>query len=885
MALPNWWQVTTPHKDIQEGKLNEAIFAADLGDVAYGNAPLEYQDAGIFFHKTYVTKGLKKLLENVHNRLSQGKGDSVIQLQTPFGGGKTHALLLLYHLIKNRKQLEHIAIASEFPEIENAKVAVFVGTHADALQGKTPWGQIAHQLGQYDIIKEHDINFISPGKEKLKQIFDASGPTLILMDELLEYVVKAHRAEQVKNITHGQTLAFLQELSEVVAASPNCCLVLTLPASILEQYDEEAERSLQQLQKISGRVETVYTPVEGIELYEVVRTRLFEDFGDEKTRKEVAQSYFDLYQKSGTDVPSEVKEIEYRERIEHAYPFHPELIDVLYERWGSYSTFQRTRGVLRLLAEVVLDLYKRKVSCPLIQSCLVNLENQAIRREFIKHIGNQYDSVISSDIAGKNAKAPKIDKEMGSEYEKYGIACGIATSVFVYSFSGSARTETSLPRIRVALLREGIPPTIVGDAVSKLEEELWYFHSEKKQYSFKTQPNLNRVIVDKEETINEIRIEEELKEILQRQVNKAFDMYIWPENTSDIPDNKNLKLAILSPYYLYDTDKGKKLAQELFEKSGNSFRVYKNTLFIIAMDSLQYTMLSRSLKHCLALKDLNDEESIAKELTKESKGELKKKLDEANKAIPFKILNAYRYLALMEAGGVSWKDMGIPTIGVSETILERVKQYLKDQERILYHLTPKYILDKTFGQNENEKVVSEIYDLFLKTPGMPIPESYEVLLNAVQSGIKDGFFGVKEGDAVYYLEHVNPSKDSVVLRSDVAKKIKDEKKITENDKQQKDEDKGEVPAITGEKDAAQKVDSAPVASIKSLRLKAKVPWDKLSYIIGGVVAPLKKDNIPEITIEIKAHSDEGFDRNTIENKVRETLKQIGAHIEDWDEAP
>lgn len=172
-------------------------------------------------------------------------------------------------------------------------------------------------------------------------------------DKDFEYIVKANRLEKVEKISQGQTLAFLQELSEVVASSENCCLVVTLPASILERYDEEAERALHQLQKVLGRVEAVYTPVEGIELYEIIRKRLFEELGSEEVRKNVAQSYFDFYNRLGSDVPSEVREPEYREKIERAYPFHPELIDVLYERWGSFPTFQRTRGVLRLLAEIV----------------------------------------------------------------------------------------------------------------------------------------------------------------------------------------------------------------------------------------------------------------------------------------------------------------------------------------------------------------------------------------------------------------------------------------------------------------------------------------------------------------------------------------------------
>ena len=867
MTLPSWWQVTTPHKDIREGRLSEAIFAADLGDVVYGKAPLEYQDASIFFQKTYLTQGLKNLLENVLSRLSGGKGDAVIQLQTPFGGGKTHALLALYHVVRHRKEIEHLTVVSELPEAKNAKVAVFVGTQADAVSGKTPWGEIAEQLGQYEIIKEHDKKRIAPGKEKLRQILEASGPTLILMDEILEYIVKANRAEKVEKITQGQTLAFLQEISEVVASSENCGLVITLPASILERYDEEAERSLQQLQKISGRVEAVYTPVEGVEIYEVIRKRLFEDLGDEKTRKQVAESYFKLYQSLSTDVPSEVKEIEYRGRIERAYPFHPELIDVLYERWGSYPTFQRTRGVLRLVAEVVADLYGKKVVSPLIQSSIVNLENQTIRREFIKHIGNEYDSVISADIAGKNAKAPRIDKEMGSEYERYGTAKGIATSVFLYSFSAGASRETTLPRIRVALLREGIPATIVGDAVAKLEEELWYFHSERKQYAFRNQPNLNRVIVDREETISEDRIREELKGLIQKNAGRALEVYLWPESASDIPDNKNLKLAILSPSFSYDSDKGKRLAAELFEKAGLGFRVYKNTLFILLIDDNQHVFLNKAFRRLLALGEIQSDKSLLETLTRQSQEELNKKLKETEKEMPFKILMAYRYLGVLENGGINWKDLGIPTVGSSQTISERVKQYLKDQEKLLSRLTPKYLLDKTFGKDENEKSLREMYELHLKTPGMPLPESEEVLLDAVVEGARTGILGVRENTEVYYRQEVTPTIDSVVLRGEVVSKIKEER-------EEESEKLAEEKEIVRGKEGA----------IRRVTLRAKIPWDKLSPVITGVIRPLMDRGLPpEITIEIQADSEEGFDRTTLDSKVKETLRQIDAKIEEWKE--
>lgn len=872
MALPNWWQVTTPHKEIREGKLSEAIFAADLGDVVLGKASIEYKDALIFLQKTYLTQGMTNLFENVLSRLSGGKGDPVIELQTPFGGGKTHALLALYHAVKNREDVNHLEVISKLPKPKNAKVVVFVGTQADSLKGKTPWGEIAYQLGVYNKVEEHDKKRLSPGKDILRDLL-GDDPVLILIDELAEYVVKAKDfADQIS--------AFSQEITETVKSKENACLVCTLPSSA--PYGEIGERALMELQRIYGRIEAVYAPVEGIEIYEIIRKRLFEDIGDEKTRKEVAQSYFDLYQKLSTDMPLEVKEVEYRERIEHAYPFHPELIDVLYERWGSYPTFQRTRGVLRLLAEVVMSLYKSKVASPLIQSSLVNLENQAIRSEFVKHIGNEYDSVIAADIAGKNAKAPKIDNEMGSEYQKYGIASGIATTVFLYSFSGATKKETNLPRIRLALLREGIPQTIVGDAISKLEEELWYFHSEKKQYAFRNQPNLNRVIIDKEETIKDSVIQEKLKELIQKNAGRELEVYLWPESASDIPDNKKLKLAIFSPYHLYDSDlpanvsaqagEGKKFATELFEKAGTGFRVYKNTLFVLAMEYAQYKTLAKSLKQFLAITEIQNDREVFKTLTKESQDELKNKLKDLEKELPFKIHTAYRYLTLLEKNGIVWKDLGIPTVGTWHKISEPVMKYLKDQEKILSKITPKYILEKAFAKEENEKGLREVYELFLKTPGMPLLENEKVLYEAIKDGVRNGIIGVKEGTEVYYKQDVSSIMDAIILRGEIAEKAKEvELQIEAKER--------EVEELEFKKEREIKKEEGIV---KKLTLRAKIPWNKISNIIKGVIIPLQgKGQLPEITIIIESFGE--FDRTTLDTKVKETLHQIKAEIEEWKE--
>jgi len=880
MALPSWWQVAIPHADIVKGELDEAVFAADLGNVVSGKAPQEYLDTDLFFRKTYLTKGLHNLLEGVLGRLAGGNGSGVIQLQTPFGGGKTHALLALYHAVRNGEaagRFENVKVlADALPK--DTKVACFVGTHADPLKGKTPWGSIAHQLGCYNLVKEHDKKRVAPGKEVLARVFEASGPTLILVDELLEYVVKAARAEEAEKTGRGQVLAFLQELTEVVSTTPDLVLVLTLPSSALEHYDEEAERVLQQLQKISGRVEAIFTPVEGMEIYEVIRTRLFEDLGDDATRREVASAYFDLYQKMGNDAPSEAKEVAYREKIEKAYPFHPELIDVLYERWGSFPTFQRTRGVLRLLGLVVQDLWERKDVSPLIHSSLLRLDNPKLRMEFVKHIGNEYDSVLAADVAGADSKAVKIDAEMGTEYHLYGIARGIATSVFLYSFSGAERKGITLPQLRVALVREGIPTTIVGDAVKKLEEELWYFHTEGNLFSFTNQPNLNRVIIDRQEMVAG-GVRDALEAELERMRGSEFDVKMWPRQPSDIPDGKRLRLAILSPDHLYPDRYTDEFVAGLFSRSGEAYRAYRNVLLVLALDAFQWQGLSDIIKRYLALDSLHKDEGFKASLSDAGAKELEKKYKEVKDDVPHRIFNAYRHLAVSSPKGVRWLDMGIATIGAGTSISFRVKEYLHDQEMLLSAISARAILDKTFAKGEAEKSLQDIYDVFLKTPGMPLLEGFEVLVSSVKSAVKTGTLGLAIGGDVFLKEEVaSVPEDALVLVPEEAKKRKAEEEPVPGPGPEPGPAPGPEP-VPGPGPSP-----TPSPAIRRVTIKANIPSEHISSLIAGVINPLKAEGgVLDVNVEITATSEEGFTRPTLDTKVKETLHQISADF-NWEES-
>jgi len=874
--MKSWREVINPHPDIRAGKFfDESVFAADLSDVIADRGPLEYCDAELFFRKTYPTQGLVSLLSAIASRLSgKGGGQAVIQIQTPFGGGKTHSLIALYHLFKNSQVASATELISKVREragldaIPTARVVTFVGTAADP-RGKTLWGELAEQLGNYALLAEHDRERLAPGKDLLHKLLGGA-PTLLLMDEVAEYVVK------VKGFWE-QVIAFFQELTEAVKVLPQCALVATLPSSA--PYGDEGERVLRQLQQVFGRIEAIYTPVEGEEIYEILRRRLFEDTADPSEVRQVADGYWEMYRRLGDDVPPEVRDTAYRDKLRRAYPFHPEIIDLLFERWSTYSTFQRTRGVLRLLAEVVADLYQREHSAPLIQPAHLNLAKSAIRRELIKHVGNEYEGVIAADIAGSNAKAQTIDREMGSEYARFGVASGLATAIFFGSFSGSEKKGLNVQRLRLALLREGIPPALVGDALHRLKDELWYLHVEGGVYSFSSQPNLNRVIVEKEEAVGEELIIEQIRARLEECAGNELRVTLWPKASQDVPDTKELKLAILAPEHTKQNSATGAMVEELLKKCGKKFRTYQNTLLVLAPDEDKLLSLRQKVKRYLALRAIRDDKALMRQLSEENRKTLESKWNDVGSVISFELLSVYRYLAKSGENGVEWFDLGIPTVGERSSLSRRVYEYLKNQELLLERISPHILLNKSLREDEHEKPVSEIVEAFLRYPQLPMVRSVAVIDQAISQGVQQGVFGIRVGERVYFGETPLSSflmDDAVLLRKELIPQplSVDEPPLKEAPKDTIASDP--KPGVAGAPSAPQSLE----AGGHRLRLRVKVPWDKLSDFIRGVILPLRNDGAElEVEVFVQAWSEfGGIKQETLKQKVKETIRQIDAKI-------
>ena len=513
--------IAVPHRDILEGRLTLDVFAADLWEVFRGAAPDEYKDPTQFFQKTYQTDGLKNLLSIVEGRLKGQGGDPVIQIQTPFGGGKTHALIAMYHK------------ASEW----GAQKVVLVGTPMSA--SDTLWGGLERQLT--GSVARFD-GLTSPGRDALYQLLSENQPVLILVDEVLEYMTKAAGVTVGNSTLAAQTLAFIQELTEAATILKQVALVITRPSGAMEHYDERMEQLSRQIGHVLGRVERIYTPVQEHEITEVIRRRLFSQTN--KTRTGEAIRDFMDYADRESILPPGTEPSEYRKRFEAAYPFQPEVIDVLYQRWGSFPSFQRTRGVLRLLSFVIHSL--RESAIPYISLADFDLSLQEIRQELLKHIEPQYESVIAADITGEEAGAKKVDAGLGDAYTGLKLGSRAATTIFLYSFSGGTERGANLGEIKRSASTTGHPSNVLTEAVAGLQEKLFYLQHESGKSYFTSQPNLNSILLTRMENINERAINElEEAELRKNLSGGQLKTFVLPESGSDIPDDADLKLVIL----------------------------------------------------------------------------------------------------------------------------------------------------------------------------------------------------------------------------------------------------------------------------------------------------------------------------------------------------
>ncbi len=420
-----WREVVIPHPDVLEGTFQQSEFAADITAVRKGEATREYQDPIAFFQRTYITEGMETLLMQVAQRLNGTGGEPVIQLQTAFGGGKTHTLLAVYHLTTRNCELSDLAgiptllDKAEMMDVPKARVAILDGqAHAPGQPWKhgirTLWGELAYQLGEkegFELVKAADANGTSPGKDVLKTLLETYAPCVILIDELVAYIRQFQEGQNLSGGSYDSNLSFIQALTEACKLVPNAVILGSLPESTVEAGGNRGIMALRALEKTFGRVQALWKPVATEEAFEIVRRRLFQTITDEQTREIVCRAYADAYVAEGAKLPGETQETRYFDRLIQAYPIHPEVFDRLYEDWATIDGFQRTRGVLKLMAKVIYRLWEDDNKDTMILPSSLPLYDGGSRNELTCYLPAGWDPVIERDIDGERAETTELENK------------------------------------------------------------------------------------------------------------------------------------------------------------------------------------------------------------------------------------------------------------------------------------------------------------------------------------------------------------------------------------------------------------------------------------------------------------------------------------------
>lgn len=834
--------IAVPHKDILSGKLTMDIFAADLMQVYNHKGPDEYRDSKIFFSKTFLTNGLTSLLNIVEKRLKGEGGDAVIQIQTPFGGGKTHSLIAMFHKAKEW----------------NTKPVVIVGTDLSAED--TLWGVIEKQLTG-DIKSFNELT--SPGKDRLKKLLEDKQPLLILMDEVLEYVVKASGKTVGQSTLAEQTMAFMQEITETVSSLKNTALIVTLPASLIEHYNKDAEKLFQQLQRVTGRIEKIYTPVDESEISQVIRKRLFSSLDVDEAEKNVSL-YIKYAEKEGI-LPKEVETSVYRDRFISSYPFLPEAIDVLYHRWGSLPGFQRTRGVLRLLASVIYDLKDKNI--PYITLADFNLANQEIRQELIKHIGSEFNSVIAQDITDADSGSKRVDLSLGDAYKGLKLATRTTTTIFLYSFSGGAENGCTLNEIKRNAVVIGNPSSLISEALEQLKSKLFFFQQHNEKYFFSNKPNLNRILLVKQENIKEQEVKNYEKQLLRREIKgEVFKVYLWEEKPENIPDTEELKLIVMK-------QESRDKILNIINNKGASPRINKNTMIFLVPLETEEIGFEKIVKEKLAYEMLINDTTL--KIDDRERKQLEEGLRKAESDCREQLRRYYRKIVLPTKSELKDNDLGIPTHGARRCIDEEVYDKLRSDGEILEKISPRVVKEKYLKNNEYIET-KNLLNLFYRTPGEPRIANKEVLKNGIIEGVKSGIFGIGELDntqikCLYFKEDavIEFEENEILIREDLCKKEISEENTDEKVVKEPED------IYSGNRATGDEVFESDKSLLSNISIAFKIPKGRVHNVFSMV--NYLQNKFENIEISIKA-TEGKITKQDYEDIILEALRQIGVEV-------
>ncbi len=839
-GLTPWREVVNPHRDVASGMYQQAEFAADLWQVRLGKGSPEYLDPAEFFRRTHLTGSLKQLLYDAARRLAGIGGDPVVQLQTNFGGGKTHSMLALYHLFSGAPVGELSGMDSimqetglvAFPRVNRV---VLVGnrispgnpvTKADGTQVRTLWGELAWQLGQaaggeagarraYERVRVDDERATNPG-DALRELLNEYGPSLILIDEWVAYARQLHDMGDLPAGNFETQFTFAQTLSESAKLASNCVLVISLPASDStdspqgETGDVEVgglrgREALSRLRNVIGRVDSSWRPASAEESFDIVRRRLFQPITDPAnftTRDNVARAFCDLYRASHQEFPPECAEADYEKRIRAAYPIHPEVFERLYADWSTLQNFQRTRGVLRLMAAVIHSLWESDDRYPLILPANLPMDDPRVQSEFTRYLPDAWRPVIERDIDGANSLPSRLDGETPNLGKRR--ACQrVARAIYLGSAPIPAAANQGIEdrRIKLGCAFPGEPVAVFGDAMRRLGSAATYLYQDGPRYWYSTQPTVANLAEGRAEEYrrNRDKVDQEIERRLKADLSNRGDfnrVHVLPSSGYDVQDDREASLVVLGPTCSHERAGGSDssaatAAKSILDWRGNTPRLFRNTPVFLAADHARLQDLEEGVRRYLAWQSiLTDKEAL--NLPPHQVRQAESQVTAAEGAVIARIGETYQWL-LVPVQNTPQADVELRAIRLAGhgSLAERASRRMRNDELLITSFAGTRLrmeLDRIPLWRGDHVPVRQLVDDFARYSYLPRLKEPAVLLEAIRNGLslitwqQDSFAyadGYDESAKRYRGLHIGPraalsdSDPGLLVRPAIARKQMD----------------------------------------------------------------------------------------------------------------
>jgi hypothetical protein len=807
--LKPWYDAVELREDLQENRpLDASEFAIHLDQIRDGRAHKDYTDPERFFDRTYVTGSLMDLTSQVLRRLSgiQLQTSAVFNMATQFGGGKSHSLLALYHLARNGEKakawngVDRVLRKAEIKTVPEAAVAVFMGKEFDSLQGrgggdepirKTPWGEIAWQLGKKDalaVFEQHEREFIEPKGDAIRAMLPKDRPVLILMDEIISYV-STYRKKGYGNRLYN----FLDCLAETARGEKNVAVVVSIPASELE-YTPEDIADETRFKKMLDRLGKAILMSADTEMAEIIRRRLFEWRGATEDAKRTATAYAEwavehAQELTGIDMDTA------RERFLAAYPFHPSVLSVFERKWQSLPRFQRTRGILRLLALWVArnhqEEHRKATREPLVTLGLAPLQDPTFRAALFEQLGSDGLEVpVTTDIIGKSdAHASRLDKEADDAVKKAQLHRKVATTIFFESNGGmsQAKADATVPEIKTDVFGPDMNLVDLDNVLEGLTTTCYYLNWDRNRYRFGLSPNLNQILVSRRGAVQPKLIEERIRQQTEKlfdkhtvDASKQIDRKYLPARSNDVPNRPMLTFVVLG----LDTQAGDKKTTELMESivrdCGSSGRTYKSALIFAVPDAGD--AVREAARNALAWEDIDDDEDTKRRIDEGQKSLLARNLKNAQRDLDEAIFRTYRHVFLLgKDNKLRPIDLGQITSSSAGSIVELILRELQRCEEITDGISPNKLI-KYWPPALVEWSTKAVRDAFYSSPQLSRLLNPESIKRTISDGVTHGLLGYASKDASgrlrlqkfkesLYDVDVEISDEMFVLKADEAQKL------------------------------------------------------------------------------------------------------------------